>query len=141
MEAYEPAVKAALSNDKARIARALAEMVSSRLVENPEVMTFQEAVALERQNVAYWAGYHDHETRLAVEAAYDCEHPILGRAADGVPTMSECMAMGFAVAKEIPMQEVKALRLKWAAVKDLDAREAMVRKFLQGVGFYDKVRE
>lgn len=35
---------------------------------------------VQRENLAYWAGYYDHATRARVEKLFQCRHPILPRA-------------------------------------------------------------
>ncbi len=36
------------------------------------------AETIERNNLAYYAGYCSHETRLRVEKLFSCTHPVLG---------------------------------------------------------------
>jgi hypothetical protein len=40
--------------------------------------TLEEAESIERQNLGYWAGYYDNETRERVERLFGAEHPIFG---------------------------------------------------------------
>lgn len=42
--------------------------------------TMMEAESIERQNLGYFAGYYDHETRLRVERLFKCQHPYFGPA-------------------------------------------------------------
>jgi len=56
--------------------------------------TREEAEKIERINLGYFAGYYDHETRLRVERLFNCEHPVFGKAKDGVPTPEEAFEMG-----------------------------------------------
>lgn len=42
--------------------------------------TREEAEAVERANLAYYAGYHDHETRVRVDRLFGCSHPVFGKA-------------------------------------------------------------
>lgn len=37
-----------------------------------------EAVAIERANLGYYAGYYDRETRERVERLFKCAHPVFG---------------------------------------------------------------
>lgn len=39
-----------------------------------------EAESCERDNLAYYAGYYSHETRVHVECLFDCCHPVFGAA-------------------------------------------------------------
>lgn len=56
--------------------------------------TREDAIASQRQNIGYFAGYHSHETRLRVERLFQTQHPILGRAEDGDPTPQEAFEAG-----------------------------------------------
>ena len=51
-------------------------------------------------NLAYWAGYYDHPTRLHVENLFDCVHPVLGKATEIPPTAQECFDAGLRFARE-----------------------------------------
>ena len=42
--------------------------------------TRDEAVVIEKQNLGYFAGYYDQETRARVERLFSCVHPIFGLA-------------------------------------------------------------
>ncbi len=55
------------------------------------------AVAQEKANLGYFAGYCDHETRLRVERLFDTVHPILGRADQGELTPQQVMGIGLAL--------------------------------------------
>ena len=52
------------------------------------------AIDIEKQNLGYYAGYYDHETRLRVEKLFCCTHPVFGAAAEGFPTQEEAFKMG-----------------------------------------------
>jgi len=55
----------------------------------------QEAESIERQNLGYFAGYYDNETRLRVERLFQCAHAIVGAIAKhGPPTTEEAFNMG-----------------------------------------------
>lgn len=56
--------------------------------------TREEAEAIERSNLGYYAGYYDTETRKRVERLFDCAHPVFGKAEKGVPTAEEAFKMG-----------------------------------------------
>jgi len=49
---------------------------------------------IERSNLAYYAGYSDHATRLRVEELFNCVHPALGPASKGEPTPMEALMVG-----------------------------------------------
>jgi len=50
---------------------------------------------IERENLAYYAGYYSDETRARVERLFRCAHPVFGSIAKvGAPTMEEAFQMG-----------------------------------------------
>jgi len=54
-----------------------------------------EAEAQERNNIGYWAGYEDSETRRRVETLFKCEHPVFGSiAVNGPPTQQQAFEAG-----------------------------------------------
>jgi hypothetical protein len=53
-----------------------------------------DAVRLEKQNLGYFAGYYDHPIRERVELLFDCEHPVFGKAANGVPSAEQALNAG-----------------------------------------------
>lgn len=58
-----------------------------------------QAGAIERSNLGYFAGYYDHETRARVERLFNCAHPIFGAIAEkGPPTAEEAFMAGVALA-------------------------------------------
>lgn len=61
----------------------------------------EEAESIERQNLGYWAGYYDVETRLRVEQLFACKHPFFGKAEDGEPTPEEAFEMGKQLGSDI----------------------------------------
>jgi len=91
---YEPAMKIT--------EQAVADTYFEELIEYQ--MTFggttrEQAEEIERQNLGYFAGYFDHETRLRVEALFHCKHPVFGAATDGEVSPMQAMAIGGAEAK------------------------------------------
>ena len=58
------------------------------------------AEKIERNNLGYFAGYYDHETRERVERLFRCAHPIFGSvSANGAPTPEQALQAGKAAAK------------------------------------------
>jgi hypothetical protein len=57
-------------------------------------LTRKEVEDMQRENLGYYAGYYDHETRLRVERLFRCQHPVLGAASAGAPTAQEAFDMG-----------------------------------------------
>lgn len=63
--------------------------------------TRQEAESIERQNLGYYAGYFDDETRARVERLFKCAHPIFGSiAANGNPSPKQAFELGKGMAKK-----------------------------------------
>ena len=53
--------------------------------------TVEEAIAKEKSNIGYMAGYYDRETATKIMEWFDCSHPIFGRT---FPTPAEAFNMG-----------------------------------------------
>jgi hypothetical protein len=65
-----------------------------------EGMSVEDAEALARTNLGYWAGYRDTATRERVERLFRCEHPVFGKIAErGPPTAEEAFRLGVEWAK------------------------------------------
>ena len=60
-----------------------------------------------RTNLSWYAGYFDHETRLRVERLFDCQHPILGEAADAEPSPNTTLLLGAALERKGEFDEKK----------------------------------
>jgi hypothetical protein len=45
-------------------------------------------------NLGYFAGYYNKKTRLRIEKFFMCEHPIFGKASEGLPTPQEAFDAG-----------------------------------------------
>jgi hypothetical protein len=59
--------------------------------------TREEAENVEKQNLGYYAGYYDSETRERVERLFRCAHPVFGSIAqNGPPTSEQAFAAGVA---------------------------------------------
>lgn len=56
--------------------------------------TRDEAIATERQNIGYWAGYYDRETAARIHKLFRCYHPILGSFENDWPTVDEAYSAG-----------------------------------------------
>jgi hypothetical protein len=58
-------------------------------------VTKEEAESRMRENLAYYAGYFDNETRERVERLFKCAHPIFGAIAEKGPiTPGEAFKLG-----------------------------------------------
>lgn len=61
----------------------------------------QRCEEIERQNLGYYAGYCDHETRERVERLFGCSHPVFGAiATNGPPSPEEAFAKGVEMGKQ-----------------------------------------
>lgn len=61
----------------------------------------EEAESIQRQNLGYYAGYYDSETRARVERLFSCSHPVFGAIAEnGQPTPEGASAAGMSLAKD-----------------------------------------
>jgi hypothetical protein len=57
--------------------------------------TREEAEAVERSNLGYFAGYYSEDTRRRVESLFHCAHAIFGSIAEkGPPTPEEALEAG-----------------------------------------------
>lgn len=91
---YHPAMRMTTTEEAAPYFAALVD----RLVKHYG-KTREEAESIERQNLGYFAGYYDHETRIRVESLFSCQHPIFGAASKGAPIPEEAFAAGVAIAR------------------------------------------
>ncbi len=62
-----------------------------------------DAIAVEKANIGYYAGYYSSEARARAERLFRCAHPVFGAIAErGEPTAEEAFAAGVAAAKGSP---------------------------------------
>jgi hypothetical protein len=61
----------------------------------------EKAESIERQNLGYFAGYYNQETRLRVERLFNCVHPVFGAAAEHIPTPEEALEHGKKLGEKI----------------------------------------
>lgn len=67
-----------------------------------------EAEAIEKQNLGYFAGYYDNETRERVERLFSCRHPVFGSIAEnGPPTAEEALRAGMEMGERLRKEEDK----------------------------------
>ncbi len=60
----------------------------------------KEAEVIERENLGYFAGYYNMETRERVEKLFDAIHPIFGPVSGGAPTASQAFEIGLKMGQE-----------------------------------------
>lgn len=78
-----------------------------------------EAEQIVRDNLGYFAGYYDAETRERVERLYNCQHPIFGKISEhGIPTPEEAFElgreMGSGASNVVTLAELRARKEKSA---------------------------
>jgi hypothetical protein len=79
-----------------------AEVYLEQLVERATRLygqTREEATSIIKENLGYYAGYYNNETRARVERLFKCAHPVFGAISKGAPTMEEAFAAGQVLAK------------------------------------------
>ena len=60
----------------------------------------EEAESVERQNLSYYAGYYDNQTRRRVEKLFRCAHPVFGPiGGTNGPTPEEAFEAGMRVVR------------------------------------------
>ena len=74
-ESYGPAMKITTQQEADEYFEALVER-NMRITGNSR----EKAIAVEKSNLGYCAGYYDLETSRRVQELFDCVHPILGSA-------------------------------------------------------------
>lgn len=71
----------------------------------------EHALLLFRDNLGYYAGYYDNETRRRVEGLFDCEHPVFDSIVkNGVPTMEEAFRLGRELGERIKNEETEPVK-------------------------------
>jgi ribonucleotide reductase beta subunit family protein with ferritin-like domain len=80
-EKYGPAMQV---QTKEEAAAYFEECVEHTMEWRPEI-TREEAEAIERQNIDYYAGYYDNETMRRVYDLYETHHPVPGITPDTSP--------------------------------------------------------
>ena len=71
----------------------LEKLVAAHIEETGD--TREKALAIQRSNLAYYAGYYSAETRARVELLFKCAHPVFGAIVEkGQPTPEEAFEMG-----------------------------------------------
>jgi hypothetical protein len=94
-ELYGPAMEVKTAEEAAEYYEALIDWMMTYWHEDRA-----KAEGIVKQNLGYFAGYYDHETRLRVEELYNCQHPVFGAASAGAPTPEEAFEAGKRMAEE-----------------------------------------
>jgi hypothetical protein len=91
-EVYGPAMKITNQEEADRLFTALVDDFCERYPEK----TRAQHEDVQRGNLAYYAGYYNHETRARVEQLFHCKHPVFGAIAEkGAPTADQAYSAGF----------------------------------------------
>lgn len=88
-EQYRPAMEIETEPEAAEYLEALIQHAMGRHGQSRE-----EATSIQKQNLGYFAGYYDQETRVRVERLFLCSHPIFGAASSGAPSPEDAFEMG-----------------------------------------------
>ncbi len=75
------------------------QLVQECIVENAN-MRRDEAIETIKDNLGYFAGYYDNDTRARVERLYRCAHPVFGPiATTQPPSPDEALKLGMIASK------------------------------------------
>lgn len=78
------------------------------------------AEQVQRDNLGYYAGYYDRETRIRVERLFHCAHPTFGKAEVSVPTALEAFQAGIDLAEGLSSEGTCPKCGQWFAVHNDD---------------------
>lgn len=102
-EAYEPAMN---MEDPDEADQYLEKLVAENMAESGN--SYLKALAIEKSNLAYYAGYYDTSTRERVENLFKCAHPIFGSVvACGIPTPEEAFKAGVKIGEMMKKESMK----------------------------------
>lgn len=60
-----------------------------------DLIVYNNAEDIAKQNLGYWAGYHSNSIRENIEELFECEHPIFGSIKEfGIPSAQEALKCG-----------------------------------------------
>lgn len=87
---YGPAMEI---TDEAEAQEYLGRLVAENMANSKN--SLEKADHIERENLGYYAGYYNEETRRRVENLFGCAHPVFGSIEEnGPPTAEEAFKMG-----------------------------------------------
>lgn len=95
-ECFAPAMEVTDSKDAKQYLEKYIEYLECRYSTNADLkkISREEIEEHAKSNIAYYAGYYSHETRLRVEKLFDCVHPLLGPASDGIVSAEQAFNAG-----------------------------------------------
>jgi hypothetical protein len=99
---YGPAMKIASQEEADAYFEACVDHRIELLLLDGKIIDRNEAEKLERDDIAFYSGYYDHETRRRVEKLFMCEHPYFGSIErNGPPTPEAAFAMGVEIGRKV----------------------------------------
>ena len=98
-ECLDPAMKITEEEDAKQYFDEYVKFIQKHLDKEPNENGLT-AEQIAKQNLGYYAGYYDTETRIRVEKLFTCSHPIFGNAANGTPTPEEAFEKGKELAQK-----------------------------------------
>jgi hypothetical protein len=98
-EILDPATKITDKENAMQYLKDYIAYIQSFLNKNPrpDNVTAEE---IAKENLAYGAGYYDHQTRIRIEKLFNCIHPIFGAAAKHTPTVKEAFNKGLELGRK-----------------------------------------
>lgn len=100
-EKYEPALKI---TDPVEGEIYLEECVQHLMRTSPN-LSREDAIEIEKANLAYYSTYYSTETREQVERVFGAIHPLLGKSADSPTDPNEYIKLGAKLAEKILKNE------------------------------------
>lgn len=88
-ELYPPAMKITEQTGADAYLAVLIQLCLEEQEKRGEVPDRDKCEIIQRQNLAYYAGYYDNETRERVERLFQCAHPVFGSIAKNGPVTPE----------------------------------------------------
>lgn len=93
-------VEAAIAVETQEAADAMFERLVQEAMRENDNMDRAEAIETVKDNLGYFAGYYDNDTRARVERLYRCAHPVFGPiATTKPPTADEALKLGMIASK------------------------------------------
>ena len=84
-----------------RIADSFLEELINKNMQNPKCNhSRKEANSIERENIGYFAGYYDVETRERMEKFFGAIHPVFGPVSKGIPTATQAFELGLEMGRK-----------------------------------------
>jgi len=92
-ECLDPAMKITDQQDADQYFKEYISFIQKYLDKEPRTdeMTAQQ---IAKENLGYYAGYYNLETRIRIETLFKCSHPVFGKASNGEPTPEEALEAG-----------------------------------------------